>query len=285
MLGPVAQLGERLVRNQEVRGSIPLRSTKVHLTLKVAESHFNMHRFYCPPSQFNSEQILISDKQELHHLRHVLRMKRNTPIEVFNGEGREATGFLLSISNHKAVIQIDRVKKCEPKIPHFILACAVPKRSKFELIIEKATELNVDEIIPLTTERTEMHLTRDRLAKKHLRYQAVALNASKQSKRILIPKIHPITEFATALEYVIPLGPVIIPSLMEDTQNLLGSFQTIKSSKVISFFIGPEGDFTALEYQQAQETGCLPVTLGKTILKVETAAICTLSCANTFFHT
>jgi 16S rRNA (uracil1498-N3)-methyltransferase len=72
---------------------------------------------------------------------------------------------------------------------------------------------------------------------------------------------------------------------MENTENLFSAFKKIQSPEAISFLIGPEGDFTPQEYAQAQQKGCLPVTLGKTILKVETAALCALSGANLFFRT
>jgi len=152
------------------------------------------------------------------------------------------------------------------------------------MIIEKATELGVDEIIPLKTDRTEIKLTDSRQAKKQQRYQTIAINASKQSKRTIVPIIHPVTDFSSALNHLTKTSITIIPSLNEETKNLFNTFEKIKSPKAISFLIGPEGDFTPEEYAQAQNKGCIPVTLGTTILKVETAALCALSCANLFFH-
>jgi 16S rRNA (uracil1498-N3)-methyltransferase len=153
------------------------------------------------------------------------------------------------------------------------------------MIIEKATELGVDEIIPLKTDRTEIKLTDSRQAKKQLRYQTIAINASKQAKRAIVPVIHPIADFTYALDHLTKTTAAIIPSLMENTENLFSAFKKIQSPEAISFLIGPEGDFTPQEYAQAQQKGCLPVTLGKTILKVETAALCALSGANLFFRT
>ena len=243
-----------------------------------------MHQFYCPDANFSLKQIVITDKDELHHLRNVLRLKKNDAIHIFDGKGKEGSGILTAVTSQKATVQIESVSELKRKKPLILLACALPKKSKFEYIIEKATELGVDEIIPLRTQRTEMNLSGPRLSKKQSRFQTIAVNASKQSKRPIVPEIHPITEFSPALNHLKQVSTVIIPSLVGETENLLSVFQKIKSPEAISFLIGPEGDFTPDEYGQAEKNGCIPVTLGKTILKVETAAICSLSCANLFYH-
>lgn len=243
-----------------------------------------MHQFYCPNADLSSAQTFIDDKNELHHLRNVLRLKKNDEVYLFDGKGKEAKGILLTVTAQKATIEIRGVKQFQRRKPSIVLACALPKKSKFEMIIEKATELGVDEIIPLKTGRTEIRLTDPRQVKKQLRYQTIAINASKQSKRTIVPVIHPITDFSSALNHLTKTTIVIIPSLIDSSENLFTAFKKIQSPEAISFLIGPEGDFTPEEYAQAQREGCTPVTLGKTILKVETAAICTLSCANLFFH-
>jgi len=243
-----------------------------------------MHQFYCPNADLSSKQTFIDDKNELHHLHNVLRLKKGDEIRLFDGKGKEAFGTLRTVTAQKATVEIHSVKQLKHKKPLILLACALPKKSKFEMIIEKATELGVDEIIPLQTDRTEIKLTDLRQARKQQRYQTIAVNASKQSKRTTVPVIHPITDFSSALNHLTKITTTIIPSLTEDTENLFSAFEKIQSPKAISFLIGPEGDFTPKEYAQAQNKGCIPVTLGTTILKVETAAICTLSCANLFFH-
>lgn len=244
-----------------------------------------MHQFYCPNADLSSDRTFIDDKNELHHLRNVLRLKKNDEVYLFDGKGREAKGILLSVTSQKATIEIQHVKQYERKKPLILLACALPKKSKFEMIIEKATELGVDEIIPLKTDRTEIKISDERQLKKQLRYQTIAINASKQSKRTIVPIIHPITDFSTALDDLTKNTITIIPSLTDHTKNIFNTFKAIKSPKAISFLIGPEGDFTPEEYAQAQDQGCIPVTLGSTILKVETAALCALSCANIYFRT
>jgi len=243
-----------------------------------------MHRFYCPQLNSSSPQISILEQEEIHHLRHVLRMKEGDQITVFNGRGQEASGRILSYHQKEVRIQICSVQERKERAPWLILACAVPKKSKFELIIEKATELGVHEIIPLKTQRTEISLNEERSKKKNQRFQTVAINASKQCQRATVPVIRPITKFSSALDDLSTRSRIIIPSLMGDRKNLLETFREIKSPQAISFLIGPEGDFTKEEYVQARKSGCLPVSLGETVLKVETAAISALACAHLVFH-
>lgn len=243
-----------------------------------------MHRIYCPQSNFSGKIVEITDRAELHHLRTVLRLKKNDPVRVFDGEGREADGVIRAVSASHAEIQIAKVATIIRPSPTLILACAIPKKSKFEMIIEKATELGADEIIPLMTLRTEVRLDAAGLSRKTSRFNAVAVSAAKQSQRPYLPLIHPPADFPTAVERLTKTSAAIIPSLTEKTAGLLPTLQELKSPKTVSFLIGPEGDFTSEEYALAGKLGCLPVTLGAAVLKVETAAICVLSCAKLFFH-
>lgn len=243
-----------------------------------------MHRIYCPDTDFSDDTVSIDSKDELHHLRDVLRLKKNADVRLFNGRGDEARGTILSINARQAAVEVGSVEHVRRKGPALILACAIPKKNKFELIIEKATELGADEIIPLKTERTEVRVSGDRLRKKKLRYQTVAVNASKQSQRAYVPVIHPVTEFRQVLAELAQNTTALIPSLTGQTESLLKVLQKMKASGRISFLIGPEGDFTAGEYDLARKSGCRAVTLGETVLKVETAAICALSCAHLTFR-
>jgi 16S rRNA (uracil1498-N3)-methyltransferase len=243
-----------------------------------------MRRFYCPDADFNSNDFSLTDSDELHHLRDVLRLKKDAVVSLFDGKGTEASGRLVAVTSRKADIHIQSVRRHLPRAPKIILACALPKKSKFEFIIEKATELGVDEIIPLKTHRTEIVLQGSRLDKKNLRYQAVAVTASKQSARPFMPVIHPISEFSSTVEFLTKTTTALIPSLQENREHLLSALQKITLPDAVSFLIGPEGDFTPEEYAEAGREGCIAVSLGDTILRVETAALCAVSCANLFFH-
>lgn len=126
-----------------------------------------MHRFYCPQSDFSTKEVVITDKNELHHLGDVLRLKKGDRIGLFNDKNQEASGTILSNNAQKVCVHISSVQKIKTQWPSIILACAVPHKGKFELIIEKTTELGVDEIIPLKTKRTEIVLNEERRIKKN----------------------------------------------------------------------------------------------------------------------
>ena len=249
-----------------------------------------MHRFYCPQSEFSSTEVVITDKKELHHLHDVLRLKKGDPVCLFNDKNEEARGIILASSPQKVRVQIRSVEKIKPPLPSIILACAIPRKGKFERIIEKATELGVDEIIPLKTQRTEIKINNERTPKKILRYQTVAINAAKQSGRTTVPRIHRINDFFSVLEHLTHrdamnrVATIFIPSLSGQRKNLLETFKEIKTPKNIAFCIGPEGDFTPEEYTLAKKYGCQPVSLGKTILKIETAALPAVACTNLYYR-
>ncbi len=245
-----------------------------------------MYRFYTIQQEINQERILIIERDEIHHIKNVLRSKINDIIQIFNSNRQEITGTILSLSENEIMIKKISFKSDPPHTTKIILACAIPKKSKFEMIIEKSTELGIDEIIPIETKRTEIKIKSNQLQKKQNRFQTVAINAAKQSKRLSIPTILPIMKFTKALEYLTESSTVIMPSLTGKTKPLLKTLTHLQKKKTtsISFLIGPEGDFTEEEYHQAHEKGAIPVSLGPTVLRVETAAICASSTANLLFH-
>ncbi len=243
-----------------------------------------MHRFYFPKADFKHHPLILTDINEIHHLANVLRLKKGSGISIFNQNNEEGEGIILNLTQREMSVQINSFKKIDVRFPLITLACAIPKKSKFETIIEKATELGVHDIIPLRTKRTEVIFDRNREQKKYTRFQAIAINAAKQSKRFNIPHIHQVSEYADVLKNLIQHTKIIIPSLQGKRISLIDAFHQFKNEKRISFLIGPEGDFTKEEYELAHNAqGCIPVTLGETILKVETAAICVVACAKQFY--
>lgn len=242
-----------------------------------------MHSAFCLDANFEIRSLKIKDKDELHHLKNVLRLKPTQKITLFNGRGEKALGEIVSLDACEANIQILSMEKMVKTTPNIILACAIPKRSKFETIIEKATELGVDEIIPLQTQRTEIKIAQDKVNRKATRYLSIAINAVKQCKRTTVPKIHPPMKFPNALKLLTENSTVLIPSLINARKNLITTLQEYSDQNQFSILIGPEGDFTEKEYADAHQKGAIPVTLGETILKVETAAIASIACLNFFF--
>ena len=231
------------------------------------------HRFLCPRIEPGAAHITITDRAEIHHLKNVLRVKEGNAVTLCDGKSGESTAIVRAIT--QTAVTLDLADNRQVTIPNrrIILACAIPKKAKFETIIEKCTELGIDEIIPLVTARTEVRVTAERAARKHTRYETVARNAAKQSRRTTIPVIHPVTPFAAALQHARHSDLSIIPCLRETHTNLRDILAQSSNIKTVIYFIGPEGDFTDEEIKQARAAKCIPVTLGKTVLKVDTAAI------------
>lgn len=228
-----------------------------------------MSRFYCLPQEVKNNQIVIERESEVRHITTVLRHKKGDKVVVFDGSGQEYHGFILSLSKQKLVIQIESTIKPQEVKAHITLACALPKKSKFDFIIQKATELGVDEVIPIITERTIVK--KKNQANKLNRWQKIVNEAAKQCGRVKLPKVNEICDFEQVLGRIKEFDLALIPHLAHERRNLQDlDFSNAKSAIV---FIGPEGDFSDKEIEMALNKGCIAVTLGPNVLKVDTAAI------------
>ena len=232
-----------------------------------------MYRFYCPNADFFKPSLLITDKDEIHHIKDVLRQQKGGGIQIFNARSQQADAIIEEISEKSILVKIKKVVQAQEAQIKIILACAPPKKGKFEFIIEKCTELGVDRIIPLKTRRTEVVFNEERMAGKLNRFQTVAMNAAKQSKRMKVPHIAPMTALAQVLKDLDPQGVYLFPSLHDHPKHIADVLLKGDRQKPVTIFIGPEGDFTPDEVELAIRHGCVPVSLGDTVLKVETAAI------------
>ncbi len=236
------------------------------------------HRFFLPSLKDQERKVLINDKKEIHHIADVLRLKAGDTVSVFNGKGLSGEGCIRDISKNAIAVEIFSFSAAQQQKPLIVAACAIPKRSKFETIIEKCTELGVDEIIPLQTSRTEIKASAIGNARQNTRYQEVAINACKQSSRSFLPKIHPATKFTDALDQVSAHDLALIGHIQEKIKKLSDfDKEALQKKDRIIIFIGPEGDFREDEINVAIQKRCLPVTLGPNILKVETAIFAAVS--------
>jgi 16S rRNA (uracil1498-N3)-methyltransferase len=233
-----------------------------------------MYRFYCQDADFSKAFVTITDAHEIHHIKDVLRLKKGALIQIFNAKSQQADVTIEQINASDIQVRVKTVKQnTEDGHVKIILACAPPKKGKFEFIIEKCTELGVDEIIPLKTKRTEVIFKEDRMADKLSRFEAVAVNAAKQSQRTKVPRICPMTPLLQVLQNLDPKGVHLFPSLHHNPKHIAEVLMKADKQKPVTIFIGPEGDFTPDEVELAVKYGCVPVSLGDTVLKVETAAL------------
>lgn len=236
-----------------------------------------MHCIYFPYFEKNQTQIVVDDKDEIHHVSHVMRLGIGDSVTFLNGKGLQAQANILSLSKKELSASIENIVFYPEEKIKIVLACALSKRVKFEFIVEKATELGVDEIVPLMTERTEVRLDMRRALNKLSRYEMVAINAMKQCHRKYLPHIHPVLtlEDYLKLPHFDEQHKAYIPHLAEKSQHFKSAVKKCdqKFLKQVTIFIGPEGDFSPLEVQQVCEKGAQSVTLGSNTLKVDTAAL------------
>lgn len=239
-----------------------------------------MHRSFADNQNFDLETVRIADPKEIHHIRDVLRLKCGDHLIIFNGTGEEAEAEILE--NSRDCITVKLCRRFELPVSAadeitIVLACAIPKKSKFEWIIEKATELGVSEIQPLKTARTEFKMEPARLTRKEDRYKTIAVNASKQCRRRTIPKVHPVTDLESCLQRESQHSTQLLFPCLSGERRPLHDVLSEPIAPRIMILIGPEGDWTPDEVRMALECQAVPVSLGPTILKVETAAIACLA--------
>lgn len=233
-----------------------------------------MHRFFLP----NLDQPLLS-AAEAHHASHVLRLKVDDTVNVFDGRGHEAQAKIAEIGKDSVRLAILQHSSTPPLRCRITLAQAIPKKS-MDLIVQKATELGVAVIVPLMSERTVVKLDED--AKRIERWREIALDSCKQCTNNWLPEIQPPQK---ARDFFNKLGTFdlkLIASLQPDAKPLktiLSNAPTLLRSHAptVLLLIGPEGDFTPAEIAEAKSAGCLPLSLGSLVLRAETAALYALS--------
>ena len=207
-------------------------------------------------------------------------MKIGEEIAVSNGvDGREYRCEVAQLLSDEVVCKLRFIKENDVELPAQVyLFQGLPKADKMELIIQKAVELGAYSVIPVATRRSIVKLDDKKAAAKQNRWQGIAEAAAKQSKRKIIPKIEKVMSFAEALEMAKELEVRLIPyELAEDMSHTKEIIERIREGQKIAIFIGPEGGFDETEIALASEVGVEPITLGKRILRTETAGMTVLA--------
>ena len=215
---------------------------------------------------------------DFNHVKNVLRMKIGEKILV-SIDGTSALCEIIEFTESSVVAKIVEEKFQDTALPISItLFQGLPKSDKMELIIQKAVELGIDKIVPVEMARSIVKLDAKKAKDKVSRWQAIAESAAKQSKRTSIPSVELVMTFNNAVksfsEYDLVLLPYECKNGMQDT---LSALKKIKSGMKVAILIGPEGGFDLKEVTQAEDAGTLTISLGKRILRTETAAITALS--------
>lgn len=232
-----------------------------------------MPKFFFCKNDISNEQVQLCGEDEK-HIKTVLRAKEGEEMTLCDGEGMDYHCRIASLEKGVLLdILSQEVCETEPKVK-ITLYQGLPKADKMELIIQKCVELGVDSIVAVSTERAIVKLDKKE-SKKLERWQKIAEAAAKQSGRGKIPKIgRQVLKFKEAVAEAKKLDGSIIPYEKEQRTGIRQFVQGFKGES-IGIFIGPEGGFTEEEISLAEGNGILPITLGKRILRTETAGMIT----------
>ncbi|HSS18540.1 MAG TPA: 16S rRNA (uracil(1498)-N(3))-methyltransferase [Pyrinomonadaceae bacterium] len=232
-------------------------------------------RFYAPPSAFNLKLSSVTlAEEEARHLRDVLRLKVGDEVSVFDGAGKEFQCRVIESRRNRAELEL--VGETEPLRPEsplqLTLAVALLKGEKFDLVVQKTTELGVSQIVPVVTKLADVRL-RDNVdtTKRVTRWQRIALEAAKQSGRAFVPTIAAPVDFAELVQE--SSTAVRIMFTERDGQSWNQTQSSLEKVEALTALIGSEGGWTNDELSLAQEAGWKLVTLGGRTLRAETAAI------------
>lgn len=240
-----------------------------------------MSRFFVSPKNIKRKEITIKGS-EAHHIAGVMRLKEGDKIVVFDGTGKEYTGFIKEADKKAKKIIIEIISTKRPftgTLPEIVLAQSIPKKDKMDYIVEKAVELGVSRVIPVISKRTIVRPDKASRKKKTERWRRIAVAASKQCGSLSVPKIENIVEYHEIMGRLDNYDLVLFACLDEGTIPLKKAISSFKSGKVL-VFIGPEGDFTPEEIILATRDNSRFVSLGRKVLKSDTAGLFILSILN-----
>lgn len=235
--------------------------------------------FYVENSQITEQEIQITGS-DVNHIRNVLRMKQGDHLTICDGEGTDYECEIESLTPEKVIARIVEMGPNETELPARIyLFQGLPKKDKMELIIQKAVELGVYEIIPVAMKRCVVRLEDPKKEQKKLgRWQTIAHSAAKQCGRGILPKVKEVMTLEQAASYASGLSKCLVPyELAEGMAQSQKAVKEAAKAPSVGIFIGPEGGFDQAEIETLRKNNAEPVTLGRRILRTETAGLTALS--------
>jgi 16S rRNA (uracil1498-N3)-methyltransferase len=238
-------------------------------------------RVHCLPSVADPKEIVLS-ADESHHLVSVNRATSGATVVAFDGKGSEWICELADADKRASRLKVRFAQKAKAIPWRITLGQALPLGGAMDSIVRKATEIGVSRIVPLESERTQVHLDGDRSDKKIGKWQTAALEAAKQCGNPWLPEIGPVTPAAAFMEAAKGYDLKLIASLQPGAKPLkqvIANFRATQNRPLLNvlWLIGPEGDFTPAEMAQSRTSGFEPITLGPLVLRCETAAVYAVS--------
>lgn len=239
-----------------------------------------MHHFFVNPEQVEDGLIRITGS-DVNHIKNVLRIRRGEEMLVSDGTGRDYLCQAEEIAGQEVTVRILETEEEGRELPSRIwLFQGLPKSDKMEFIIQKAVELGAAGIVPVSTRNTVVKLDQKKEEAKVKRWQAIAESAAKQSKRSLVPRVSGIMTLKEAFDYVESQGFSVRLIPYEHEAGMDGTKTELDAAgpgQDIAVFIGPEGGFDEREIELALSKGVRPISLGRRILRTETAGLALLS--------
>lgn len=245
-----------------------------------------MYRFFTEKENIGENQVRITG-QDAHHIRDVLRMKPGEEISVCTGDGWEYTCIVTELSPSEVTARItDAAKGARETASRLTLYQCLPKGDKMETVIQKAVELGAAEIVPVLSSRCVSRPEGKKAENKLRRWNQIAEAAAKQAKRLVIPPVTPVISFSEAVRKAGAQGICLLPyEKAEDIAETRRILAGITPGQPVSVIIGPEGGFSEEEAREAEAAGFQPISLGRRILRTETAGMAVLAMLVLFLDT
>jgi 16S rRNA (uracil1498-N3)-methyltransferase len=230
-----------------------------------------MHRFFIDPDHLTGRHVYF-DADQAHQLRRVLRLRPGDRVLVLDGRQWQYDVTLEEVSNARAVGLLGERTAAggEPAV-RLTLYQSLLRREKFEWVLQKGTELGVAAFVPVITRRSLLRDADDVTPEKLARWRRIIKEAAEQSGRGLLPDLSPPVPFAAALDDAV--RPALIAWEEERDMNLRAALRPHEGTTEVALFVGPEGGFEPEEIAAARQAGVLSVTLGRRVLRTETAAV------------
>lgn len=238
-----------------------------------------MHRFYVGTENIEDNRIVITGS-DVNHIKNVLRLNKGEKIVICDGQGQDYYCIIDNVAKEQVIAVIEDKQKANTELRTKIyLFQGLPKKDKMEFIVQKAVELGVYEIVPVKMKRTIVKIDNEKKERAKLnRWQTIANEASKQSRRGILPNVYEIVSYKEAIDMAKELEYVILPyELAENMEYTRKSIEEASKCSSIGIFIGPEGGFDEEEVSFAKEIGIKTITLGNRILRTETAGLTALA--------
>ena len=229
-----------------------------------------MHRFFI--DHIEGDYAALTDPEQLHHIKNVLRLKINDEVTVFDGAGHGFMGVITAMDKKQVTLKVTPLNASPVVKINLTIACAIPKGSHMDDVIDYLTQLGVARIIPMLTDRVVVKLDAAKAEARQKRWNKIAQSAAQQCQRSDIAVIAPVTDIEKVILDAKDYDLKLIPHLTGQRRPLKDVLAQGKYKNII-VLIGPEGDFTLAEVDLALHNGFTPVSLGDTVLRVATAAI------------